>query len=218
MQSETLVHASKIWDYLAASNHCIVCDAIVVCCSYDLRVCDYACGLIDKGLANTIIFSGNLGHWTSQLWNQPEAEVFAARAADNGVNSSTILIEPRAGNLGENIEYSRALIPGATSVTFVSKPNTLLRIDLTIPVQWPDIKFVSAAPGIRFPEEVSNVVGIFGLISEMVGDIHRIIEYPKQGFQNSHTLPSNILESWKYLINQGFTWHLLPEDNLNARP
>ena len=58
---------------------------------------------------------------------------------------------------------------------------------------------------------VSNAVGVLGLIDEMVGDLHRIIEYPKKGFQKICAVPLQVIKSWEYLIEKGFDRHLLKE-------
>ena len=41
MQTPTLKNARILWDYLSSFKAVAPSDAIVVCCSYDLRVCDY---------------------------------------------------------------------------------------------------------------------------------------------------------------------------------
>src|SRR5688572_17484665 len=175
-----------------------------------VRLC---CGLVRQGIADTLVLSGNTGNWTRHLWRRPEAEVFAERALENGLPSSAIVIENRATNFGENVAFTRDLLRGATAVLFVTKPASVLRVILTAKSKWPDIAFHVSCPSIRFPYEVSNVVGVLGIIDEMVGDIQRIREYPKLGYQVPHELPANVVESWPYLLQQGFTRHLLP----NAR-
>ena len=73
-----LEHAKRLWTYLAALRNREPADAVVVCCSYDLRVCDYACDLIKQQLAPRLILSGKTGNWTRFLWTDPEAHVFRA--------------------------------------------------------------------------------------------------------------------------------------------
>lgn len=209
MKAETVLHAEKLWNYFASFESRGPCDAVVVCCSYDLRVCDHACELVRSGLSDKLIFSGKTGHWTGMLWNVPEARVFGERAKSLGMDERMLMLEEKATNIGENIAYSKALVPEATAVTFVTKPNTLLRVKLTVPVQWPGVRVYTSCPSIDFPAGVSNAVGLFGLINEMVGDIERIVEYPKRGYQVRHEFPPGILDSWKYLKHQGFTQHLM---------
>lgn len=179
----------------------------MVCCSYDLRICDYACELLHKLHVPRIVFTGNKGNWTVHLWDEPEARIFKKRALQNGIKPSVILTEEQATNIGENIAFTKRLIPEASAVTFVTKPNTILRVKLTVPVQWPNVTAYTSCPQFTFPEEVSNIIGVFGVINEMVGDIQRILEYPKMGYQVEHNLPPEVLNSWQYLVAQGFNIH-----------
>lgn len=209
MSTETLQHAARLWDHLSGGREHRACEALVVCCSYDLRVADHACGLFRQGLAPRIVFSGKTGNWTRHLWSQPEAHVFRARAIAQGIPAKAILVEDRATNFGENLAFTRALLPDLRSATFLTKPNSMLRVALSLPIQWPGIQASVDSPEIRFPEEASNVVGILGLIEEMVGDVQRIQTYPALGFQAPHALPEAVLDSWRALVDAGFTGHLM---------
>ena len=206
--------AGAIWSYMSAENFVQNSDAIVICCSYDLRVCDHACQLIAAGYSDTLVISGKSGNWTRHLWNEPEAEVFFKRALENGISENRILLETKATNFGENIRFSKKLVPNAQTVTFVSKPNSLLRIKLAAQAQWPRVKALVSCPNISFPEEVSNIIGVWGAINEMVGDVERIHKYPDLGYQVKHELPQDILDHWNYLISQGFTEHLMANQRM----
>lgn len=209
MKSETIVHAERIWNYFSTFNNVEKADVIVVCCSYDLRVCDHACNLLKQGFAERIIFSGFQGRWTKDLWVKSESEIFFKRAIENGISKEQLILENSATNIGENIAFSRSLEPDVESVVFVTKPNTLLRVKLTIPIQWPNITFLTSCPNIKFPTDISNVVGLFGLISEMVGDVQRIIEYPRLGYQVGWQFPEEIEASYDYLKDNGYTHCLM---------
>lgn len=211
MDTITIEKSAELWRYMSSFNRQEKCDAIVVCCSYDLRVCDHACSLIKAGIADKLILSGNTGNWTKHIWSKPEAIVFRDRALSNGIDEKYMVIEEEATNFGENITFSKHLLPKAKIVTFVSKPSALLRVKLTVAAQWPEVTAYVSCPRIKFPDEISNVVGVLGVINEMVGDIDRVLKYPDLGFQTPHELPENILEAWHYLLEQGFTEHLMPE-------
>jgi uncharacterized SAM-binding protein YcdF (DUF218 family) len=184
---------------------------VVVCCSYDLRVCDFACDLINSGLSRRLVLSGKTGNWTRHLWKGSEAEVFKERALQNGVAESAILLEVRSTNFGENITFTKALLPGAKAITFVTKPASVLRLKLTADMKWLNITRFVTCPDLQFPRDVSPAIGLFGIISEMVGDIERIQRYPTLGYQVPHELPRDVLDAWRYLIQQGFTHHLMPQ-------
>ena len=185
------------------------CDAVVVCCSYDLRVGDYACSLVERGLAPLLVLSGNTGNWTRFLWSEPEAHIFRERALAQGLNSSRIAIEDRSTNFGENIAFVRRMFPELRRVTFVTKPNSVLRVALTAPVQWPDVTAFVDCPPYRFPDDVSNMIGVFGVMHEMAGDLDRVLKYPDKGFQRPYPVPQDVLESWEALKAEGFVSHLL---------
>jgi hypothetical protein len=134
MGETVLEHAGRLWTYLSRARARGPYDAVVVCCSYDLRV---------------------------------------------------------------------------RRVTFVTKPNSVLRVALTVPIQWPEVDAFVDSPPFSFPHDVSNVIGVFGVIHEMVGDVDRIVRYPARGFQIAHELPPRILESFRHLVEEGFDRHLL---------
>lgn len=207
--SSTIHHAEVLWNYLSGFRSVETSDVTIVCCSYDLRICDFACNTLKEGKTKRLIFSGNTGNWTNKLWHQKECDVFRERAIQNGICPTKIVTEDRATNIGENIAYSKDLVPTAEIVTFITKQNTILRVKLTQGIVWPEITAHYDAPNFIFPEQVSNIIGLFGLISEMVGDIQRIQEYPKLGYQSPIELPKPVIKSWNYLINNGFTQHLL---------
>lgn len=209
MTTETLEHAARLWRYLSSGRAHGPSDAIVVCCSYDLRVCDYACHLVSIGIASRLVISGKFGNWTRHLWSIPEANVFQMRALQYGIDPDAIVVEDQATNFGENISCVRKLLPDLKRVTFVTKPNSILRVRLAVPIQWPGITAFVDAPSLDFPRDVSNVIGVFGVIDEMVGDIERVIEYPGKGFQVSYPMPADVLASWRFLIAQGFDRHRL---------
>src|SRR5690606_15042525 len=202
--------AQVLWDFLS-EGHAILADSdiVVVCGSYDLRVCDHACELMKQGIAPHLLITGNTGNWTRYLWSQPEAEIFAHRAQQNGLAEEQIILEPKATNFAENIAFARQLMPEARRVTFVTKPYSIRRIQQTLPLQWPGTEAAVSAPKIAFPDDVSNIIGVFGLIEEMVGDLHRMQVYPELGFQAPIEIPEPVISAWQRLIDAGFDRHLV---------
>ena len=209
MDTLTIKKSTVLWNYMSSFDQQLKSDAVVVCCSYDLRVCDHACHLIKSGISDKLILSGNTGNWTKYIWSIPEATIFKERAISNGIDPESIIVETAATNFGENISFSKALLPNIKIVTFVSKPSALLRVKLTAECQWPEIQAYVSCPPVKFPHEISNIVGVLGVINEMVGDIDRVQKYPSLGFQVPHKLPDHILDAWNYLKEQGFTEHLI---------
>ena len=175
--------AALLWTYLGRGRDRRPSDLIVVCGSYDERVCDHGVGLVLGGLAPGLLLTGGSGNWTRHLWDRPEAEIFADRARAAGIAPARLWIEPRASNFSENVTFTRQLRPDLRSATFVTKPNSIARLRLTLAVRWPELDAAIDAPDLAFPDGVSSRIGHLGVIDEMVGDIDRIIAYPALGFQ-----------------------------------
>ncbi len=208
INSIVVEHAKILWNYFASIRKEIHCSAVVVCCSYDLRVMDYAVDLLERGMTDTVVISGDRGHWTSKLWDEPESTIFHKYARDR-LNGYRVLMEQRATNFSENIRYSLDLIRPVGEVLFVTKSNALYRVHLTVPMVDSNIRYSVSCPVIEFPDGISKVVGLIGIINEMVGDVDRILTYPELGYQVPHTLPDEVIRSWKFLINRGFVDHML---------
>lgn len=209
----TIAHALRLWRFMGEGRAVVPGDLLVVCGSYDVRVCEYACELFEAGGFERMLLTGGTGNWTKHLWDEAEAEVFARIARARGLPEARLIVEPLASNFAENVAFARRLVPQARSATFVTKPNSVRRLATTIPVQWPDLEAGVAAPAFEFPDEVSNQIGVLGKVEELVGDIHRMLVYPGKGFQVPVDVPEDVLASWRFLIGQGFAGHLLPERN-----
>jgi len=207
-ESEIVVSARVIWDYFSSFRNEQPCDALVVCGSYDLRVMDHATKLLHQGLSKKIVITGNTGNWTKHIWTQSEAKVFYEHSKTEIPSDIDVVLETKASNFGENISFSRSLLPDAKNVLLLTKPNAVLRVLLTAQKQWPNAVCFVSSPIYRFPEEVSNVVGFLGLLDEMVGDVDRIRRYPELGFQVEHELPIAVQKAADLLIRSGFDNHL----------
>jgi uncharacterized SAM-binding protein YcdF (DUF218 family) len=204
--------AQCLWNYLHLDGPLDKSDCIIGLGSYDLRVAERCADLLLEGWAPLIIFSGHLGNWTSQIWEQSEAEIFAQIAVSRGVPAEHIKLETRSANIGENIRFTRDFMRSegihARRITMVSKPSTERRMFATCRKIWPamDVRFTS--PRLSFAEQMAGGIGE-GLIHEMVGDIQRIREYPALGFQVPQEIPAPVWDAFEKLVSLGFDRHLI---------
>jgi len=100
--------AQRLWDYHHVNHQLARADAIVVLCSHDKTVAKRGAALFLEGWAPLLIFAGGLGAITRHLWQEPEADQFAAIAVAMGVPKERILVENRSTNTGEHSSgYSR---------------------------------------------------------------------------------------------------------------
>jgi len=202
-----------VWDYHHLQHTLTASDAIWVLCSHDLRVADRAVELWEEGLAPLVIMSGGFGNFTEGVFEKPEAELFAERAMELGMPASKVLVEPRSTNCGENVAFTRALLAekqiALSKVIAVQKPYMERRTFATIRKQWPALDVQVTSPQMSFDEYCNDSITPEMVIHIMVGDLQRIIEYPKQGFMIEQEIPSEVGDALQFLINSGYTKHLL---------
>jgi len=205
-----------IWDYMQMNQTVEKADALFVLCSHDIRVAEYAAKLYMSGLADWVIFSGGSGELTKNFFHKPEAEIFADIAIKNGVPEDRILIEPKSSNTGENIIYTAKLLQMKqiqfSSFILVQKPYMERRTYATFAKQWPDesVDFQVTSPKLNMETYFSTgEISKETTINVMVGDLQRIIEYPKLGFQIAQDVPKDVKKAYEYLISRGFNKHLM---------
>ncbi|TGL85789.1 YdcF family protein [Leptospira congkakensis] len=212
---EDLESASLIWDFLNVKDYLPKTDLIFVLCSHDIRVAHYAVDLYKRKLANRILFSGGLNFFTKHIFDNSEAETFAQIALQNKIPKEHILIENKSTNTGENIQFSKKLLKDCNfkinSIIAIQKPSMTLRIKQTITKQWPDIEFHISSPDYSLIDGPHSNINLFMIINEIVGDLQRIIIYPKLGFQSHISVPESIISVYNILISNGYNLHLANE-------
>ena len=185
-----------------------------------------------KGIAPRILFSGGQGNFT-ETWEESEAVIFARRAEELGVNREAILVETASSNTGENIKNSHRLLKEKgllpKRIILVQKPFMerryhtitakikyasgflLCRTIATFTKQWPDgiddVRVTS--PQIPLDQYPNVHLSKEDILNTMVGDLQRIVEYPRLGFQSTHDVPEIVLTAMQSLIDMGYTKHLL---------
>ena len=202
-------HAKKIWNYMQLRHKLKPMDALLVLGSHDLRVADRAAEIYQQKLAPLIICSGGKGKVTKDLFHLTEAEIFSQRLIELGVPKENILLEANASNTGENITYTQKLLQekGITIDSFilVQKPYMERRSYATFKKQWEGPEIIVTSPQLSYEEYAGSDLNLKELFIEtMVGDLQRIKEYPKLGFQIEQDIPNEILEAWVSLVAMGF--------------
>lgn len=191
-------HIETLWHYMQLNHTLEPADCILVLGSNDVRVAEHAVELYKKGLANKILFSGGLGRLTAGIFEQSEADTFAAIARDMGVPSRDIIIENQSTNSGENVQFSanrcNELGLQFRRLILVQKPYMERRAYATFVKQWPyrvDYVAVSSAKQ-SFSDYFSEDIDLFTVVEAMMGDFERIKTYPDKGFQIEQPIPENV--------------------------
>ncbi len=210
-------NAQTIWDYMRYEQPIEKADVIIGLGSSDVRTADWCAKLYQEDYAPCILFSGGRGRITRDVSTENEADVYAERATKLGIPKEAILKDASATNTGENIRFSYELLKDNNivprSIIIVTKPYMLRRAYATFMKQWPtenkplvqcsaiDVSFSDYCKDENYPfEYVTNV---------MVGDLQRIREYPKQGYQIEQDIPDEVWRAYEALVAAGYDKHLL---------
>ena len=214
LSPEMKAAAGVVWDYHRLGQALEPADLIFVLGSHDLRVAGHAADLFHRGLAPLVILSGGLGRLTAGTWVRSEAEMFAGVLRARGVPDSAVLLEDRSTNTGENIRFTRQLLAACQrevhSLIAVQKPYMERRAFATLRQQWPEVAVRVSSPPLALENYASAGIPIAEVIHIMVGDLQRILEYPRLGFMIPQEVPVEVRRAYDFLVAAGFTHHLLP--------
>jgi uncharacterized SAM-binding protein YcdF (DUF218 family) len=213
LSEEILLLARKVWDYHHMNHTLTKSDCILVLGSHDTRVAERGAELYLPGLAPWLIFSGGLGRLTSDIWEEKEADKFAAIAIEMGVPRHAILIENKSTNTGENILFTRQLLQekGLDFQTFivVQKPYMERRSFATFKKVWADKDLIVTSPQISFQDYPTPELPLEKIIHIMVGDLQRIRLYADLNFQIAQDIPEDVWHAYEQLVKAGFTQQLV---------
>lgn len=181
----------------------------------DTRIVERTAQLFLAGYGDYIIFTGGLGKITKHTQSQTEAEKFSEIAIKLGVPKNRIFLEKEATNSGENIIFIQKLLAEKKlrpkSLLIVTKPYMERRIYAAYKKQWQDHKadIVVTSPQITYEEHFNENIPKDLFINIMVGDLLRIKEYPKLGFQIEQKIPNEVWRAYKELVAMGYTKYML---------
>src|SRR5712691_3359674 len=205
--------ARLIWDYHHVSHTLAPADVIIVLGSHDTRVAERGAELFLAGWAPLIVFSGNLGALTAEIWDRPEAEIFADIAAARGVPRERMLLEPRSTNTSENVRFTRALLAERgihpRRAIAVQKPYMERRTYATFRLNWPELDVIVTSPQIDFDHYPSDSISREDVIHIMMGDLQRLRLYGERGWSAPQEIPAEVAAAYDRLVAAGYTRRLI---------
>lgn len=202
-----------IWNYHLMNHKITKADLIFVLGSSDIQVAHRASELFLQNWAPLVVISGGYGRRTKEMWGRPEADVFCDVMVKNGVPRAKILLENKSANTGENVIFTKKLLEEKRiepkTILAVQKPFMERRAYATIKNFWPEVDVIMTSP--QIPLEKYKIKGRTkrDLINAVVGNLQRIKEYPKRGFQIKQKIPKNVWFAYEELIRMGYTEHLM---------
>jgi uncharacterized SAM-binding protein YcdF (DUF218 family) len=208
--------ARIILEYMKLGMKLRKCDVIIGLGSSDRRVAERAAEVMLNGYGNWLVFSGGLGKITKARQTQPEARVFRDIALTMGVPAGKILIEERSTNTGQNLSFTAQLLAEHQlhpwSVLVVTKPYMERRLFAAFKRQWPDpsVELVVTSPELSYEDHFAGDIPKDVFLNVMVGDLQRLKEFPKLGYQIEQDIPDEVWQAFRELVRQGYTEHLIP--------
>lgn len=186
-------------------------DAIFALGSNDTRVAERAADLYLQGFGQYVICAG--GNGKASDFTKPEAEVFGDIVVDRGVPKEKLILEPNSTNTGENVIFVKKLLQdrglNLNSFILVQKPYMERRTYATFRKQWPEAECLVTSPQFSYEEYFKDEAFKQRNIEVMVGDLQRIREYPKLGFQIEQEIPDDVWKAWEELVKMGYTRYYL---------
>jgi uncharacterized SAM-binding protein YcdF (DUF218 family) len=95
------------------------------------------------------------------------------------------------------------------SVLLISKPYMERRAFATCRRLWPEVEAVCASEPLEFDDYVMTIGDEKLVIDMLVGDLQRVIEYPKVGFAIEQEVPGEVHAAYESLLRAGFDSRLL---------
>ncbi|GAA2028927.1 hypothetical protein GCM10009839_30310 [Catenulispora yoronensis] len=124
------------------------------------------------------------------------------------IPDSATMIEDEATNSGANITLSRQLLLQAgirpKSVMLIAMPFMERRAFATCRAQWPEVDVICSSQPISFADYLASCADPRHVLCDMVGDLQRIIEYPKHGYMIEQVVPGEVHAALKRLIVAGY--------------
>jgi uncharacterized SAM-binding protein YcdF (DUF218 family) len=202
-----------IWDYHLMGHQPRPVDVGIGLGSHDLGVAAASADLYHRGLFPKLVFTGGNSPTTRARFPRGEAVHFREHALELGVPDEAILVEPNAANTGQNITLTRDLLAAVgivpATVLLVSKPYMERRSFATARKLWPDVEIVCASEPLELDDYFKSIGDEKLVVDMLVGDLQRVIEYPKQGFAIAQDVPEDVHAAYESLIRDGFTSRLI---------
>ncbi|MCX6747504.1 MAG: YdcF family protein [Candidatus Nomurabacteria bacterium] len=164
-------------------------------------------------MAPIVLISGSGSTKNMPGLQDGEAVRMAEYVKEHGVSNESILIEDKARSTGDNALFSKELLEKNNiqpkSIILITKPYMERRVYSTFNKQWPGPEYSVTSKNISYEDYSKKFPDKDNFINLMVGDLQRIKEYPKMGFQIEQDIPEEVWQAGQELIKMGYNKFLL---------
>lgn len=210
-----------VWDYMQLHQQIQPADALIVLGNRDDRTATYAASLLKKGVAPICVVTGGANHVRNQVaasWQEnTEADHFIGILHAAGINDGIIYKESQALNTGQNALFSYELLKShqfqPKSILIITKPYMERRALATFEMQWPEksVRMQAGSVGGLINDYCNETQNFEMVVNIMVGDLQRIMEYPKRGLLTTQQIPADVVDAYRLLVAAGYTEHQIDQ-------
>lgn len=208
------VDVRTLWDYNRMGHEVRAVDVGIGLGSHDIGVATYAAELFRPGVFPAVVFTGATAPTTVMTFPRGEAVHYREHAVALGVSANDILVEPRATNTAENIDFSRALLRDSgravESVMLICRPYQQRRSYATCRMRWPEVEVVCGSLPESLDDYVARIGDVERVVTMLVGDTQRVWRYAAEGWAIEQDVPEKVRAAYDRLVAAGFTGRLLP--------
>lgn len=206
-----------LWEFNRMGHAVRPVDVGVGLGGHDIGVASYAAELYHAGVFPMIVFTGAHGPSTRELFPRGEAVHFREHAIGLGVPGEAILVETRATNTGENIEFTRdllaerGLLESIGSVMLIARPYHQRRSFAICRKRWPAVDVRCGSLPLTLDDYVASIGDVERVMNMLVGDTQRVWAYPARGWAIDQDVPDEVRAAYGRLVAAGFDRRLLAE-------
>ena len=204
-----------LWDYNRLDDDVRPVDVGIGLGSHDLGVATYTADLYHEGMFPLIVFTGANAPTTKARFPRGEAVHYREHAIGRGVPDSAILVEPKATNTGDNIDFTRkllqenGLLDGIRSVLLISRPYQQRRSWASCCKRWPGVDVLCSSAPLPLDDYIQTIGDADRVINMLVGDTQRLWVYPAKGWAAEVPVPQEVRQAYARLVDSGYTSRLL---------
>lgn len=205
---------ARLFSYLALPEVEVpaTADCVIVLGSKYLDVARFAGELCARHRYPLVVFSGSRGRNTAHL-PSTEAETFERIARPFLPAATTVLLETRSTNTGDNIRFSLCLLAqhGIEPRDFllIQNPTMTRRAYTTFAKEQPGVTVTCVSPDRTYDDYLASAIEGRPLIDDLVGNLQRILVYPDLGHQIAQDVPEPALSAYRFLLSRGFDRQLV---------
>ena len=202
-----------LWRYHDMGHAPRRCDVGIGLGSHDLGVAVAATELYKGGYFPDLVFTGANAPTTISVFPRGEAVHYREFAVSHGVPSDRVLVEPRARNTAENLQFSHALLSecgvSVQSVLLMSRPYQQRRAYATCKKMFPAWDVICYSNPLALDGYVKSIGDVKKVIDMLVGDTQRIRLYADKGFAIAQEIPPEVDDAYARLVKSGFVSRLV---------